>query len=77
VAAASPSNGAPQAESLAATDPLFKAPYIDIDEWREAPVRHRYVHGGFKGTDTRFSFYFRQETVFGAFLPVHHTGPGQ
>ena len=22
------------------------------------PVRHRYVHGGFEGTDTRFSFYF-------------------
>ena len=40
------------------TDPLFAQPYIDIDEWRDAPVRHRYVHGGFKGTDTRFSFYF-------------------
>jgi hypothetical protein len=38
-------------------DALFAQPYIDIDEWREAPVRHRYVHGGFKGTDTRFSFY--------------------
>ena len=40
------------------TDPLFSEPYVDIDEWRDAPVRHRYVHGGFKGTDTRFSFYF-------------------
>ncbi|MEW9856374.1 hypothetical protein [Novosphingobium sp. M1R2S20] len=39
-------------------DPLFAQPYIDVDEWREAPVRHRYVHGGFRGTDTRFSFYF-------------------
>jgi hypothetical protein len=39
------------------TDPLFAQPYVDIDEWRDAPVRHRYVHGGFKGTDTRFSFY--------------------
>ncbi len=38
-------------------DPHFANPYIDIDEWRDAPVRHRYVHGGFKGTDTRFSFY--------------------
>jgi hypothetical protein len=27
-------------------------------EWRDTPVRHRYVHGGFRGTDTRFSFYF-------------------
>ena len=33
-------------------------PYVDIDEWRDVPVRHRYIHGGFKGTDTRFSFYF-------------------
>lgn len=36
----------------------FDAPYIDLDEWRDTPVRHRYVHGGFKGTDTRFSFCF-------------------
>jgi hypothetical protein len=39
-------------------DPLWAQPYVDIDEWRDTPVRHRYVHGGFKGTDTRFSFYF-------------------
>jgi hypothetical protein len=39
------------------TDPLFAQPYVDVDEWRETPVRHRYVHGGFNGTDTRFSFY--------------------
>ncbi len=38
-------------------DPLFAQPYVDIDEWRDAPVRHRYVHGGFKGANTRFSFY--------------------
>ena len=44
--------------STPATDSLFKEPYIDVDEWRDAPARHRYVHGGFKGTDTRFSFYF-------------------
>jgi hypothetical protein len=41
-----------------ATDALWAQPYIDIDEWRDTPVRHRYVHGGFRGTDTRFSFYF-------------------
>ncbi|MEU4311697.1 hypothetical protein [Nocardia sp. NPDC024068] len=41
-----------------ATDPLFASPYLDIDEWRDTPVRHRYVHGGFTGTDTRFSLYF-------------------
>ena len=40
------------------SDSLFTQPYIDVDEWRNEPVRHRYVHGGFKGTQTRFSFYF-------------------
>jgi len=39
-------------------DSFFGPAYIDIDEWRDAPQRHRYVHGGFKETDTRFSFYF-------------------
>ncbi|WP_346860842.1 hypothetical protein [uncultured Draconibacterium sp.] len=39
-------------------DTLFSKPYVDIDEWRDTPVRHRYVHGGFEGTDTRFSYYF-------------------
>ncbi|GAA3605612.1 hypothetical protein GCM10022419_108030 [Nonomuraea rosea] len=36
----------------------FGKPYVDVDEWRDAPVRHRYVHGGFEGTETRFSIYF-------------------
>lgn len=39
-------------------DTLFKNPYVDVDEWRDKPVRHRYVHGGFNGTNTKFSFYF-------------------
>ena len=34
------------------------APYIDIDEQRDTPLPHRYVHGGFADSDTRFSFYF-------------------
>jgi hypothetical protein len=38
-------------------DQLFTDPYIDVDEWRDTPSRHRYVHGGFRGGDTRFSFY--------------------
>ena len=41
-----------------ARDTLFAQPYTDVDEWRDTPVRHRYVHGGFKGAETRFSFYF-------------------
>lgn len=48
----------PVSENTSIKDTLFQEPYIDKDEWRDAPVRHRYVHGGFKGTDTRFSFYF-------------------
>ena len=43
---------------LGLTDPVFTEPYVDVDEWRDAPVRHRYVHGGFSGTDCRFSMYF-------------------
>lgn len=39
-------------------DPLFVDPYTDVDEWRSEPVRHRYVHGGFRNTDLRFSMYF-------------------
>jgi hypothetical protein len=39
-------------------DPLFSDPYIDVNELREQPVSHRYVHGGFRGTEARFSFYF-------------------
>ena len=50
-------------------DPIFNMPYIDIDEWRDSPVRHRYIHGGFKRTDARFSFYFPpKETYQGRFF---------
>ncbi|MDC7240253.1 MAG: hypothetical protein PQJ50_07830, partial [Spirochaetales bacterium] len=43
------------------TEELFQNPYIDIDEWRDAPVRHRYIHGGFEGTAARFSFYLPEK----------------
>jgi len=42
----------------------FNDPYIDVDEWRSLPIKHRYVHGGFKGTDTRFSFYFPEKKKY-------------
>ena len=45
-------------------DTLFLKPFIDTDEWREKPARHRYVHGGFVGTETRFSFYFPPEDLY-------------
>jgi hypothetical protein len=55
-------------------DPLFTQPYIDTDEWRDEPHRHRYVHGGFTGTDLRFSMYFPPaERYQGRFFhPVMH-----
>jgi hypothetical protein len=37
---------------------MYSDPFIDVDEWRDAPLSHRYVHGGFKGTELLFSFYF-------------------
>lgn len=55
-------------------DPRFNQAYIDIDESRETPVPHRYVHGGFSGTDARFSFYFPpKERYRGRFIqgPIH------
>jgi len=53
----------------------FTGPFIDIDEWREAPVPHRYVHGGFASNSTRFSLYLPpaeqyQGRFFQHFTPV-------
>jgi hypothetical protein len=39
-------------------DSKYREPYLDLDEWRDTPVRHRYVHGGFKGSELLFSMYF-------------------
>ena len=36
-------------------DSFFGPAYFDIDETRDAPAPHRYIHGGFQDTDTRFS----------------------
>ena len=50
--------------SFSTHDSLFSQPFVDIDEWREDPILHRYVHGGFEGTQTRFSFYFPPEDQY-------------
>ena len=56
------------------TDPQFSQPYIEVNELRADPVPHRYVHGGFKGTDARFSFYFPPKEAYqGRFF--HNTYP--
>ncbi len=55
----------------------FASPYTDRDEWRDAPVRHRYVHGGFEGTETRFSLYFPPDDEYaGRFLHNIEGGGG-
>ncbi|MDE2403183.1 MAG: hypothetical protein KGM17_00520 [Sphingomonadales bacterium] len=56
-----------------AADALFTQPYIDKDEWRDTPVRHRYLHGGFKGTETRFSFYFPPKAAYHGRFFQHFT----
>lgn len=45
-------------------DEQFLEPYVDVDEWRDAPVRHRYIHGGFRGTLTKFCFYYPPEESY-------------
>lgn len=45
-------------------DDVFTSPYIDVDESREHPALHRYIHGGFTGTNTRFSLYFPPEDLY-------------
>ena len=55
-------------------DPQFNRPYVEVSEWREDPVPHRYVRGGFAGTDARFSFYFPPKDKYaGRFF--HNTYP--
>lgn len=55
---------APMTPAQVQADALFKEPFVDIDEWRDAPVRHRYIHGGFKGTDLKFSFYLPEKSQY-------------
>jgi hypothetical protein len=43
---------------------MFGEPYVDTDEWRDVPFRHRYVHGGFKGTEVKFVMYFPPQEIY-------------
>src|SRR5262249_12487897 len=67
------------------SDPFFGEAELDADEWRDAPIRHRYVHGGFKDTQTRFQLWFPEpdhyQGRFAQFLQGgmggdEHTGEG-
>src|ERR1700744_6382554 len=55
-------------------DKRFGKPFIDIDEWRDAPRRHRYIHGGFEGTHTLFSMYLPPKENFTGRLLKHLEG---
>jgi hypothetical protein len=58
-------------------DPMFTEPFVDVEEWRDEPVRHYYVHGGFTGTDCRFSVYFPEEQRYqGRFFQPVSPVPG-
>jgi len=51
----------------------FDRPYVDIDEWCDDPCPHRYVHGGFTGTETRFSVYLPPPELYGGRFFQHIT----
>ena len=59
-------------------DPMFQQPYIDREEPRErAGIPFSWVHGGFHGTDVRFSFCFpAQEAYEGRFYQFLSPAPG-
>src|ERR1700722_11526711 len=63
--------------TMAKTRYSLGTPYIDIDEQRREPLPHRYVHGGFEGDETRFSFYFPPAARYGRrFIQVLEGGLG-
>ncbi len=70
---AAPAAGAAMVVTGDCVDPRFKDSFIDIDEMRNIPVPHRHVHGGFKGTDAKFAFYFPPKDQYQGrfFQPTH------
>jgi len=64
-------SGTVDVSSYVPTDAFFGAPYIDTDEVRAAPVPHRRIHGGFRGTDTRFLLHLPEQGYQGRmFQPI-------
>jgi hypothetical protein len=59
------------------TDAFFGRPVVSKDEWRDGPVPHRLVLGGFEGTDTRYAFYFPDMSAYqGRFIQFLQGGLG-
>ena len=42
----------------------YDKPYIDVDEWRDTPRRHRYIHGGFENSHLMFSVYLPPKELY-------------
>jgi hypothetical protein len=42
----------------------FGKAFVDVDEQRDTPAPHRYLHGGFDGNDTRFSLYLPPPNIY-------------
>lgn len=62
--APAPASAKAEPEPEPNADSLFDEPYLDVDEWRDTPFPHRYIHGGFKGTDAKFVMYFPPEAIY-------------
>jgi hypothetical protein len=61
-------------DDYAPTEKGFGAAFIDIDEWRDKPRRHRYIHGGFEGGHTLFSLYLPPSALFKGRVLKHLEG---
>lgn len=72
-ACAAPAQGQPMFITEECVDPRFNDPFIETNELRATPVPHRFVTGGFRGTDARFAFYFPTAQYGGRFFlgPIH------
>src|SRR3546814_11503806 len=56
--------------SYVPTDSYFGRPFIDADEMRDAPLPHRYIHGGFENSEHRFATNFpERDGLRGRFFP--------
>lgn len=68
----SPGPGKPIFVTAKCIDPKFNDPYIIQDTTvpagnataRSVPVPYTYIHGGFRGTDATFSFYFPPASMY-------------
>jgi hypothetical protein len=65
------SAGGPVFVTGSCVDPVLNRPYTDRDEQRtttdpatNVTVTYRYIHGGFTGTNTRFSLYFPEPSQY-------------